>query len=72
MFAQCMCRHVIDCVYVHVFDYAMLMEYCTHSLGGINIPVEMKPNITSNTKSAEEAGIEGVAAYYWCGNPGGG
>lgn len=45
--------------------------YDVSILGGVNIPLEMKPNITRNTMSAEEAGKKGVAAYYWCGNPGG-
>lgn len=56
-------------------EFTLLNEgfdtYDISILGGINIPVEMKPNITSNTKSAEEADIKGAAAYYWCGNPGG-
>lgn len=45
--------------------------YDVSIIDGVNIPVEVKPSITNTTKSAKEANQMGVAAYYWCSNPGG-
>ena len=36
----------------------------------MNLPIEMKPS-TSDVLTPSQAGQTGVAAYYWCGNPGG-
>ena len=44
--------------------------YDVSIIGGMNLSIEIKPS-TSDVLTPSQARQTGVAAYYWCGNPGG-